>query len=203
MSINKKVGYLFLLLGLWGLLTFYQMAEFSSPEGESPMGSNLHAGKTTNLPPIKAIRLEKDFPNARQSVKLANPRNIFAPLELSATGLKTASSQTKLQTPVPPTPIKQTPPVAPPGPSAAELAAQRARTALNQYRFLGFLTKGGESQAFLTNGQAIYIVKQGEMVEGRIQVNKIESEMITLSTTVLETGNVVQASIPLTPGTHG
>lgn len=201
---NKKVGYLLLLLGLWGGVTFFQMAEFSEPEGKHTVESTLYASQgPTTLPSTKSLRLEKHFPNARQAVKLANPRNIFAPLNLSTTDIKTAGSSAKSQAPVQPTTIKQAPPVTPPGPSAAELAAQRARTELNQFRFLGFLTRGGESQAFLTNGQAIYIVKQGEMVEGRVQVNKIEPEMITLSTKIIETGNVVQASIPLTPGTHG
>ncbi|MCA9468269.1 MAG: hypothetical protein KC643_22910, partial [Nitrospira sp.] len=95
------------------------------------------------------------------------------------------------------------PPPTPPGPSPGELAAQRARQELTQFRFLGFLTKGGESQAFLTNGQAIYIVKQGEMLEGRVQVHKIEPETVTLSTKIWETGNVIQAAIPLTPDTNG
>lgn len=85
----------------------------------------------------------------------------------------------------------------------ADLAGQRAREQLNQFRFLGYLTKGGESQAFLTNGQAIYIVKQGEMLEGRVQVNRIEPETVVLSTQVLETGSHVQATIPLTPDTNG
>ena len=94
------------------------------------------------------------------------------------------------------------PPPVQTGPSAADLAAQRAREQLNQFRFLGYLTKGGESQAFLTNGQAIYIVKQGEMLEGQVQVNKIEPETIVLSTQIWETGNQVQATIPLTPETR-
>ncbi|MBA3968427.1 MAG: hypothetical protein H0X47_22165, partial [Nitrospirales bacterium] len=102
--------------------------------------------------------------------------------------------------PSPPQPPPQPPP---PGPSFADLAGQRAQEQLNQFRFLGYLTKGGESQAFLTNGQAIYIVKQGEMLEGRVQVHKIEPETVVLSTQVLETGSHVQATIPLTPDTSG
>lgn len=103
----------------------------------------------------------------------------------------------------PPVITPSAPPPPPPGPSAAELAGQRARQQLNQFRFLGYLTKGGESQAFLTNGQAIYIVKQGEMLEGRVQVHRIEPETVILSTKVWETGNHIQATIPLTPDTRG
>jgi hypothetical protein len=39
------------------------------------------------------------------------------------------------------------------------------------------------------------------MMEGQVQVNKIEPETIVLSTQILETGNQVQATIPLTPET--
>ena len=37
------------------------------------------------------------------------------------------------------------------------------------------------------------------MLEGQVQVNKIEPEAIILSTQILETGSRVQATIPLTP----
>lgn len=202
MKNNKKLGYLIVLLALWGGVTLFQWTEFSDSGGQ---GTSLHteAGQPQAVGlSINELKLEKQFPNARQTVKLSDPRNIFAPLGTSSTQIvkkQPASSQ--------PDPISQTartiPVAPPPGPSPAELAAQRARQELNQFRFLGFLTRGGESQAFLTNGQAIYIVKQGEMLEGKVQVHKIEPDTVTLSTKVWETGNIIQASIPLTPGTNG
>jgi hypothetical protein len=156
----------------------------------------------TSLPPLKDLELDNTFPNPRQTAKFSPPRNIFAPLGMQPNQQETRVASTSRPTgktlPVPPPP-----PTPPPGPSAAELAGQRAREQLNQFRFLGYLTKGGESQAFLTNGQAIYIVKQGEMLEGRVQVNKIEPETVVLSTQVWETGNHIQATIPLTPDTRG
>jgi hypothetical protein len=129
-------------------------------------------------------------------VTFSQPHNIFAPLGLRKVGAKQKTPITPPSNPTiaPPSPV-------PPGPSPSDLAAQRARQQLTQFRFLGYLTKGGESQAFLTNGQAIYIVKQGEMLEGQVQVNKIEPETIILSTQIRETGNQVQATIPLTPET--
>jgi hypothetical protein len=160
-----------------------------------PMNPSATSG--TPLPPTKDLELDKTFPNPRQTARFSTPRNIFAPLGMQH---MLAQQETKMASTSPPS--KVTPPPPPPGPSAAELAGQRARQQLNQFRFLGYLTKGGESQAFLTNGQAIYIVKQGEMLEGRVQVNKIEPETVVLSTQVLETGNHVQATIPLTPDTR-
>lgn len=184
------------LLVAWGGLTVFQMSDSTQTD---PMTSSATSG--TSLPALKDLELDKTFPNPRQTAKFSTPRNIFAPPGMQQ---MVAQQETKIASTARPTEVAPPPPPAPPpGPSAAELAGQRARQQLNQFRFLGYLTKGGESQAFLTNGQAIYIVKQGEMLEGRVQVNKIEPETVILSTQVLETGNHVQATIPLTPETHG
>jgi len=188
----------FVLLGLfvaWGGLAAYQMLE--SPESSSNALSSTGQQAKSALPSVRALSLNQSFPNSRQLVKFSRPRNIFAPLGLRKTVVA------KKDIPVPPSPTpNMAPPPASPAPSPGDLAAQRARQQLNQFRFLGYLTKGGESQAFLTNGQAIYIVKQGEMLEGQVQVNKIEPDTIILSTQIWETGNQVQATIPLTPETH-
>jgi len=192
---NQQKG--MILIGLflaWGGVTAYQISDLSelgSSENTPTMGNGQRS-----LPSIAALSLEESFPNTRQQVTFSQPRNIFSPPELRTRVAMPATTSP------PPSRPSVTPSVAPPpGPSPAELAAQRARQQLNQFRFLGYLTKGGESQAFLTNGQAIYIVKQGEMLEGQVQVNKIDPETIVLSTQVWETGNQVQATIPLTPET--
>jgi len=192
---NQQKG--LVLVGLfvaWGGLTLYQMSD-SSELSFTDNSSTLQQANST-LPSVKNLSLDQSFPNSRQMVTFSQPRNIFAPI-----GLRKVVAKQK--TPITPTPSRPTiaPPPVTPGPSPSDLAAQRARQQLNQFRFLGYLTKGGESQAFLTNGQAIYIVKQGEMLEGQVQVNKIEPETIVLSTQILETGNQVQATIPLTPET--
>lgn len=183
------------LLVAWGGVTLFQMMDSGDID---PMQASI-AGSP--LPSIKDLTLDKTFSNPRQTAKFSTPRNIFAPLgmtqqqdlekQLAADAAAAKLAASSLSTPPPA------------GPSAEELARQRALQQLNQFRFLGYLTKGGESQAFLTNGQAIYIVKQGEMLEGRVQVNKIEPENVVLSTQVWETGNHVQATIPLTSDTRG
>jgi hypothetical protein len=194
---NQQKG--LVLVGLfvaWGGLSVYQMSD--SSESSFTDNSSTLQQANSRLPSVKELSLDQSFPNSRQIVTFSQPRNIFAPL-----GLRKVVAKQK--TPITPTPSRPTiapsSPAPPPGPSPSDLAAQRARQQLNKFRFLGYLTKGGESQAFLTNGQAIYIVKQGEMMEGQVQVNKIEPETIVLSTQVLETGNQVQATIPLTPET--
>jgi hypothetical protein len=170
------------------------MSDFS--ESSSSDNSSTMPQANSTLPSVKDLSLDQSFPNSRQIVTFSQPRNIFAPL-----GLRKVVAKQKTPIAPPSQPTIAPPSPVPPGPSPSDLAAQRARQQLNQFRFLGYLTKGGESQAFLTNGQAIYIVKQGEMLEGQVQVNKIEPETIILSTQIRETGNQVQATIPLTPET--
>jgi len=193
---NQQKGIVLVgLLVAWGGITTYQMWESSEPNPNN-LSSSLQHGHST-LPSVKDLSLEQSFPNTRKIVTFSQPRNIFAPIGLRNVVAKPVIPIT------PPVSQKHAPSSpAPPGPSPAELAAQRAREQLNQFRFLGYLTKRGESQAFLTNGQAIYIVKQGEMLEGQVQVNKIEPETIVLSTQIWETGNHIQATIPLTPETR-
>ncbi|MEO8326587.1 MAG: hypothetical protein ABI618_12100 [Nitrospirota bacterium] len=189
------------LLAAWGIVTIFQMWD------SAPTDSMLHSGASENpLPPLKDLKLDQDFPNPRQTAKFSISRNIFAPLgtmRMSSQDEMDQAAKARSTSKASPPPSTTPPPPPPPGPSFADLAGQRAQEQLNQFRFLGYLTKGGESQAFLTNGQAIYIVKQGEILDGRVQVHKIEPETVVLSTQVLETGSHVQATIPLTPDTSG
>ncbi|GJL57873.1 MAG: hypothetical protein NPIRA03_07300 [Nitrospirales bacterium] len=187
------------LLLAWGMVTIFQLWD------SAPTDPMLHSATSESpLPPLKDLKLDPDFSNPRQTVTFSLPRNIFAPLGMAQVARletnKATTSRLPKAAPSPTPPPSQPPP---PGPSFADLAGQRAREQLNQFRFLGYLTKGGESQAFLTNGQAIYIVKQGEILDGRVQVHKIEPETVVLSTQVWETGSHVQATIPLTPDTSG
>ena len=133
----------------------------------------------------------------------SKPRNIFSPLNSQKSGLRQVAKAPPPKPSSRPSAIARRPPASPPGPSPGALAAQRARQQLNQYRFLGYLKKGGESQAFLTNGEAIYIVKQGETLEGRIHIHKIDPTTIVLSTKVRETGDNIEATIPLTKEQQG
>lgn len=98
--------------------------------------------------------------------------------------------------PPPPPPVVQ--PHSPPPPSPEELAAreaarqrelaerqreqtkQQARRALEQYRFLGFVSQDGVQQAFVAKGQEIFIVRIGERLDGQIQVSAINQTGITL-----------------------
>ena len=206
MTKSKQKQFLIGLGVVWVLVLLTQVSDDSDqtvpPRTSQFGGASSQISATSSSP--NPLELADVLEHPRQSVTLAKPRNIFNPLNLKK---PISSGQIAIapKTPVPVTPkVKEPPP--PPirqGPSPEELAAQRARQQLNQYRFLGYLKKGGESQAFLTNGQAIYIVKQGETVEGRIHINKIDPTNIILSTKIRETGGHVEATIPLTKKQQG
>ncbi|WP_447973538.1 hypothetical protein [Nitrospira sp. Kam-Ns4a] len=80
----------------------------------------------------------------------------------------------------------------PPAPEV--LAAQKAREQMAQYRFLGYLTQDGEDLVFLRKGQAIYLLKAGDMLEDRIQVKTIDATSVKL----LHLPTRVEATVPLT-----
>ena len=193
-----------LLLGglvvLWGFLMFSQFSE-DTPTIEllgSPISPSPQTGQTSSA----STKLTDMLKPARQTVAFSNPRNIFAPLVFEKPKPPPPKRKPK---PVVAKPLKAIPKKPPPpsGPSPAELAAQQARQQLNKYQFLGYLKKGGESQAFLTNGKDIYIVRQGEIMDGRIHVNRIDPTNIVLSTKIKETGDEIEATIPLTKDKKG
>lgn len=140
------------------------------------------------------------------------PKNIFAPLDLRTDEEKAAAAQARLlaarkkseqaaaeaaPAPPPPTPEEL---AAQEAHRQAELvrqqkeqAIQQARKVMGQFRFLGYLTRNGAPQAFLGKGNDIYIVKTGEIIEGRIQVTTIDATMVKL----VEQTTSTETSLPL------
>ncbi|NKB82270.1 MAG: hypothetical protein GKS05_10370 [Nitrospirales bacterium] len=130
------------------------------------------------------------------------PRNIFAPLFQAKPPTKRAVPKPLPKAPsVPLTPASSllARPVVPSlGPSAEERAIQQAKAQLSQYRFLGYLTQGRDRQVFLSKGKAIYIAKQGETIEGDIEVRATDAMAVTLAKPVQGTEQTVEATLPLT-----
>ena len=140
------------------------------------------------------------------------PKNIFAPLDLRTDEEKAAAARARLlaaRKKAEQAAARAAP--APPPPTPEELAAQeaqrqaelvrqqkeqaiqQARKAMGQFRFLGYLTRNGAPQAFLGKGNDIYIVKTGEIIEGRIQVTTINATMVKL----VEQTTSTETSLPL------
>ncbi|MGB0910178.1 MAG: hypothetical protein ACPGYT_07425 [Nitrospirales bacterium] len=196
MTNQTKVQVLVGLLLVWGGTVVFQYLE----EAENPTSAPNQYNATTEQPlsDIGDLTLAKNFLHPRQRISLSTPRNIFNPLNLYPAKQPLRSKPVALAKPIIQPKIIQPTRLVPSGPSPVELATQRAQEQLRQFRFLGYLKKGGESQAFLTKGQSIYIVKQGATVEGKILVQRIDPTLIVLSTQVLESGDHVKAEIPLT-----
>jgi len=135
------------------------------------------------------------------------PKNIFAPLE---SPVDVAEQQAKVRARVArsgkagtlPVVTKVPPPPPPPSPEEVaaqqarqqrEMAAQRARQAMAQYRFIGYLTQNGEPRAFLGKGRELYIVRAGETLEGQIHVATIETSSLKLR----DGASQVESALPL------
>ena len=193
------------LLLIWGGVTLMEVLDETEQVDSVGQRYDLQSGSEAlaSISPLN-LTLAKAFDNPRQRITLSQPRNIFTPLNFSParTHAPKAKTPTKPKTIQPARPVRPTV-VIPTGPSPLELATKRAQEQLRQFRFLGYLKKGGERQAFLTKGQAIYIVKQGATVDGNIQVSRIEPTTIVLSTEIVGASDPVKAEIPLTKEQQG
>jgi len=186
---------LLLLLGIWGGVAIWIIAAAPEPQRVSlayvtgkadrakasqPQAS---AGLKVNLDLLAAAR-------RRAEEAFVSPKNIFAPLP---TG-KMALTHAKQSAPVPP-PAAAAPAVPPP-PSPEELAAEAARQELAQFRYLGYLSRDGRHQAFLSKGKELYIVRSNETIEQRLLVKTVTPTGVTLQ----EPRSQVERTVPLVEG---
>lgn len=92
------------------------------------------------------------------------------------------------------------PPASPPPPSPEELARQQEALAaqqaaqqeelrrrqlqeqMAQYRYLGYVSQQGVSKAFLGKGKEIYIMQQGDTLDGKFLVASIDAATVKLQT---------------------
>ncbi|MCS6328023.1 MAG: hypothetical protein H8K06_13185 [Nitrospira sp.] len=120
-------------------------------------------------------------PKARQKTPRSTS-NLHGPVVSSLQPTSTASSG-ELASPVEP--------AGPPSPSAEELAAQaereqqalkvkQAREQMAQFRYLGYLNQNGEQKGFVGKGHEIYIVRQGDTLDGRFLVATIDGSAVIL-----------------------
>lgn len=149
------------------------------------------------------------------------PKNIFRPLkaerETPAPSAPAKKRELRRQDPVPatpvdpptpdtpepattlpPPPVAAVPPVGPPvvqGPTPEELAKQAGQKELSQYRYLGYLVRGGRDEAFLSKGKDLHIVKAGETIDQRVLVKTIAPNGVTLQ----ETASRVEHTVVLAP----
>ena len=186
MSSRTQWMVLLLLSGLWAGLVLWQVADTPEPTrvslkfvtGQTASGE---AGRGTREAGMK-IRL--DLLQAEQSQAgraFVAPKNIFAPLLVEAPRVKGPSTW-EVSTPASPAP-QIAAPLPPPAPTPEELAAQAAQSELAQYRYLGYLSRQGRNEAFLSKGKELHIVRAGETIEQRILVRAITPTGVSLQET--------------------
>jgi hypothetical protein len=137
------------------------------------------------------VNLELLAANRQRAEKaVVSPKNIFAPLQTEETAAKVArATPRRIQPPMPPIANSGLPtmpsgppgiPPPPPPPSPEEMAKQAARQELSQYRYLGYLSRSGRDEAFLSKGKDLHIVARGETIESRVLVKAITPNGVTL-----------------------
>lgn len=192
MTARGKSGLLCGLLGCWALLLVLRWM-MSSPESVS--------AHFNPVPQTEVKVGEDDFavkipmPQGRDA--RSNPmKNIFAMSDWQERPPRNAQSRgatAKSNLPaVPSTPeVVIPPPPMPSMPSLDELAAQAARQLqenlikqtkdlMAQYRYLGYVYRAGRNQAFLGKGNEIYILKEGDILDGRFLVRSIKATSVML-----------------------
>jgi hypothetical protein len=122
-------------------------------------------------------------------------RNIFA---AGAQALSVESQSPRLiarRKKVSPTVVEvATVPAAPSGPTPEEKAEQAAKEQrelklkqlkeqMAQYRYVGYLSQDGDRKAFLGKGHEIYIIRQGDKLDGKFQVAIVEPSMVKIRDT--------------------
>ena len=186
-----------LLGGVVLILCSLALSEWLNPP--QPTSPSLHAGQSKNKPLFSQFGLTLKLSESKRTMPLKNPRNIFAPLKNPDVPKKVQVSPEHPSPP--PSPVQPVRPPASPlltGPSPAELAAREAKEEMQQYKFLGYLTKEGVQQGFLSKGQEIYIVKQGEVVADDLEIKSLSPMAVVLSKRVKQAGTTVETTLPLT-----
>jgi hypothetical protein len=191
------------LLGVWLVVIGVRLITAPEPQHvplKFQSGQRVARAGTTDLAPSGVPKVVRPQKTTLGEGPLKRPTNIFAPLGSDTDGDKPKIARTKGGAKVAKAVVTgqvfgpERPPAvapAPPMPTAEELAAQQARQQkelaaqqarqrLAQYRFLGYLSESGEHKAFIGKGRELYIVRTGEMVEGRIRVNAIEPTSVML-----------------------
>jgi hypothetical protein len=186
-----------ILLGIWAGVTIWIIAAAPEPQ-RVPLkyvtgrASRTDAGRFQTGTGLK-VNLDLLAAARRRADKaFIAPKNIFAPLPTE----KMAPTHAKRPALVPlPAPAVAAPAVPPP-PSPEELAAQAARQELAQFRYLGYLSRDGREEAFLSKGKELYIVRSDEMIEQRVLVKTVTATGVTLQ----EPRSRVERTVPLVEG---
>ena len=192
MTLRAQVAALFVLGGLWAGLMVWVLVATPEPQrvpltyvtGQTASReSGRGKAETTGL----KIRIDLLETGRRQAeAAFVAPKNIFSPLRLEEPDGKGAAAR-RIPSPPPP------PSAVPAGPSPEELAARAAQAELGQFRYLGYLSRQGREEGFLSKGKELHIVRVGDTIEQRVLVKAVTPTAVTLQ----ETRSQVEKSVAL------
>lgn len=185
-------------LGVGGLVMIWVsvlavMVISASPPEEVPLkyrSGTVMARSTAAAPneewAVHSLRAqERQLPDRPQ-------RNIFFPSSRPRDPQDKVIARQKRSQPVvaetvPPTPSVPPGLPVPPPPTPEELAQQQEalrrqqlQEQMTQYRYLGYVNRNGVQQAFLGKGREIYIIREGDTLDGKFQVTLIEATSVKL-----------------------
>ena len=167
---DRKTTVLVVLAAAWLGLIAYRIATHEPPR-TVPLtyAKGATASPTTARMADARLRVRVDLLNPpRASVEA--PRNLFAPITVYLPP----------PPPPPPAPPPPVPPPPPPPPTPEELAAQRARAELAQYRYLVYLRRGGRDVAFIARGTDLFQIGRGEALVGGIVLKDVTPSYVIL-----------------------
>ncbi len=186
-----------ILLGIWAGVAIWVVADAPEPQ-RVPLKYVTGRASRTDASRFQAgagLKVNLDLLAAarrRADKAFIAPKNIFAPLPTE----KMAPTHAKRPALAPPPAPAVAAPAVPPPPSPEELAAQAARQELSQFRYLGYLSRDGKEEAFLSKGKELYIVRSDAMIEQRVLVKTVTATGVTLQ----EPRSRVERTVPLVEG---
>src|SRR5438034_9477199 len=185
---------LLVLLGIWAGASLWVFTESPEPQrvpltyvSGQKAKREVSRGKPESGLKIQLALLAAN--RQRTEKALGSPKNIFAPVFPGVGSLDMPSAMSNAAAPV----IQQTP---------EEIALQAGRQELAQFRYLGYLSRGGRDEAFLAKGNTLHIAKTGETIEQRILVKAISPSGVMLQETSSKAEQLVSptADMPGAPG---
>ena len=193
MTARTRWNALLVLLGIWAGAGLWVFTESPEPQRApltyvSGQKAKREASRGKSESGLK-IQLALLAANRQRTEKaLGSPKNIFAPVFPGQGNFDVAGT---MSNPAPV--IQQTP---------EELALQAGRQELAQFRYLGYLSRGGRDEAFLAKGNTLHIAKTGETIEQRILVKAISPSGVMLQETATKAEQLV-SPISDMPGAGG
>src|SRR5512135_2549591 len=159
---KKKAVVLAVLVGIlvvyWGYRLFFQPAPSATPEPARKAAAQKAAAQ--KAAPMNGIKVDLGLLD-KPKPKINAGRNIFSPVYVKPALVKPPPLPKGHQKqPITVAPLPPLPPPPPPK-SPAEIAAENAREEIKKFKVLGFLTRKGKTNVFMSLGAEHYTVPAG------------------------------------------